>query len=50
MLFHKIDQGIQLDEEAWYSVTPEEVAKYIAQRLKCNLIFDGCCGVGGNLI
>ena len=32
-LFKKFDEGIVLDEESWYSVVPEEVACYIAERL-----------------
>jgi len=50
LLFSKFDQGIQLDEESWYSVTPEPVALYLAERLKTDIIIDGFCGVGGNLI
>ncbi|GJQ78943.1 hypothetical protein Trydic_g110 [Trypoxylus dichotomus] len=49
-LFNRFDQGIKLDEESWYSVTPEEVAKHTAQRLKCNIIVDAFCGAGGNSI
>ncbi|XP_044270775.1 trimethylguanosine synthase isoform X2 [Tribolium madens] len=49
-LFSKFDEGIKLDEESWYSVTPEQIAKHIAQRCKCDLIVDGFCGAGGNAI
>lgn len=50
-LFSKFDQGIQLDEESWFSVTPEAVAKHHASRFKkFNLVVDGFCGVGGNTI
>ncbi|KRT83541.1 methyltransferase, partial [Oryctes borbonicus] len=49
-LFNKFDQGIKLDEESWYSVTPELVAKHTAQRLKCGIIIDAFCGAGGNTI
>ncbi|KAI4471625.1 s-adenosylmethionine-dependent methyltransferase related [Holotrichia oblita] len=49
-LFNKFDQGIKLDEESWYSVTPELVAKHTAQRLKCGIIIDAFCGAGGNSI
>eukprot|EP01083_Nonionella_stella_P054138 143013_1 len=31
-LFSKFDEGIQLDKESWYSVTPEAIATHIAQR------------------
>ncbi|CAH0546032.1 unnamed protein product [Brassicogethes aeneus] len=49
-LFSKFDQGIKLDEESWYSVTPEIVAKHTAERLKCDVIVDAFCGAGGNAI
>lgn len=49
-LFSKFDQGIKLDEESWYSVTPELVAKHTAERCKCNVIVDAFCGAGGNTI
>ncbi|XP_025154280.1 uncharacterized protein LOC105191479 isoform X2 [Harpegnathos saltator] len=49
-LFHKYDEGIQLDKESWYSVTPERIAKQIARRCKCNIIIDAFCGAGGNTI
>uniref|UniRef100_A0A0A9XNR9 Trimethylguanosine synthase n=2 Tax=Lygus hesperus TaxID=30085 RepID=A0A0A9XNR9_LYGHE len=49
-LFSKFDEGILLDEESWYSVTPEKVSKYIAERCQCDLIVDACCGAGGNSI
>ncbi|XP_070555121.1 uncharacterized protein [Ptychodera flava] len=49
-LFSKYDQGIQMDIEGWYSVTPEKIAEHIAMRCQCDLIVDGFCGVGGNAI
>ncbi|KAI8819926.1 RNA cap guanine-N2 methyltransferase-domain-containing protein [Fimicolochytrium jonesii] len=49
-LFSKYDEGIMLDEESWFSVTPEKVAEYQAQRLACDTIIDGFCGAGGNAI
>lgn len=49
-LFHKFDLGIKLDEESWYSVTPEEIAKHAAERCRCDLIVDAFCGAGGNTI
>lgn len=36
--------------ESWYSVTPENVAKHIAERCKCEVIVDAFCGAGGNSI
>jgi trimethylguanosine synthase len=32
-LFSKFDRGIKIDDESWYSVTPEPMAKHIAQRV-----------------
>lgn len=42
--------GCLLDEEGWYSVTPERVADQIAERCRCDTILDAFCGVGGNTI
>ena len=42
-----------MDQESWYSVTPECMATQIAQELvACNVstIIDGFCGAGGNTI
>jgi len=49
-LFHKFDEGIQLDEESWFSVTPERIAEHIAERCRCDLIIDAFAGAGGNAI
>lgn len=49
-LFSKYDEGIKLDKESWYSVTPEKLAIHHAQRAKCVIMVDTCCGVGGNAI
>lgn len=49
-LFSKFDEGIKLDYESWFSVTPEKIAKHTAQRCKCNVIIDAFCGAGGNSI
>ena len=32
-LFSKFDRGIKIDDESWYSVTPEPMSKHIAQRV-----------------
>ncbi len=55
-LFSKFDRGVKIDEESWYSITPETVAKHVANRVagvfgegRTNAM-DGFCGVGGNLI
>lgn len=55
-LFSKYDQGILLDEESWYSVTPESVGEYIADKVvkafpnqEVNVL-DAFAGCGGNII
>ena len=48
--FSKFDEGIQLDKESWFSVTPEAIASHIAERCQCDIIVDAFCGVGGNTI
>ncbi|XP_048363938.1 trimethylguanosine synthase isoform X2 [Sphaerodactylus townsendi] len=53
-LFSRFDEGIQLDREGWFSVTPEKIAEHIAERVKqsfnSDIIIDAFCGVGGNAI
>lgn len=54
-LFSKYDEGVYMNTELWYSVTPEAAAKFIAIYLKKMLpqattILDLCCGGGGNTI
>ena len=48
--FSKFDKGIKMDKESWYSVTPEQIAKYTAKLIKGKTIIDGFCGCGGNVI
>ena len=47
-IFSKFDKGIKAEE--WLDITPEKVAKHIANRLKCDTIVDALCGFGGNAI
>jgi trimethylguanosine synthase len=47
---YSVPPGCLLDEEGWYSVTPERVANQIAERCRCDTILDAFCGVGGNSI
>uniref|UniRef100_A0A8C6SBK9 Trimethylguanosine synthase n=1 Tax=Neogobius melanostomus TaxID=47308 RepID=A0A8C6SBK9_9GOBI len=54
-LFSRFDEGIRLDREGWFSVTPERIAEHIALRVQqcfpdAQLIIDAFCGVGGNAI
>ncbi|KAI0793711.1 S-adenosyl-L-methionine-dependent methyltransferase [Fomes fomentarius] len=48
--FSLYSSGCLLDEEGWYSVTPEAIADQIADRCRCNVVLDAFCGVGGNAI
>lgn len=51
-LFRRYDHGILLDEEGWFSVTPEEIA--VRHALHCSglagVVIDCFAGVGGNAI
>ncbi|XP_028776892.1 trimethylguanosine synthase-like [Neltuma alba] len=50
-LFSKYDQGIKMDEEGWFSVTPEEIAIRHAGRCTGHeVVIDAFSGVGGNAI
>lgn len=49
-LFSLYDNGILLDKESWYSVTPECIAQHHALRLQCDVVLDAFCGAGGNSI
>ncbi|XP_075126618.1 trimethylguanosine synthase [Leptodactylus fuscus] len=53
-LFSRFDEGIKLDEEGWFSVTPEKIAEHIAHRVRQSIngaiVVDAFCGVGGNAI
>ncbi len=53
-LFTLFDEGIRLDKESWYSVTPEAIADHISAHLVGNredaVILDPFCGCGGNAI
>ncbi|KDQ18010.1 hypothetical protein BOTBODRAFT_127969 [Botryobasidium botryosum FD-172 SS1] len=48
--FSMYSEGCLLDEEGWFSVTPERIADQIAERCRCGTILDAFCGVGGNTI
>ncbi|KAK3010748.1 hypothetical protein RJ639_011301 [Escallonia herrerae] len=49
-LFSRYDEGIELDEEGWFSVTPEEIAVRHAERSGGGVVIDCFAGVGGNAI
>ena len=49
-LFSRYDDGIWMDEEAWYSVTPEGIARHLARFIANKfpgrgVIIDAFCGV-----
>ncbi|KAI9269901.1 RNA cap guanine-N2 methyltransferase-domain-containing protein [Sporodiniella umbellata] len=48
--FSKFDEGILMDKEGWFSVTPERIAQQIAGRCQSDVIIDAFCGCGGNSI
>ena len=48
--YSKYDEGILLDEESWWSVTPEIIAEYTAKLARNCSVIDGFCGSGGNVI
>ncbi|KAL6493192.1 hypothetical protein OROGR_032951 [Orobanche gracilis] len=50
LLFSRFDHGIKMDEEGWFSVTPEPLAKHHAARCGNGVIVDFFTGVGGNAI
>ncbi|CAA7408124.1 unnamed protein product [Spirodela intermedia] len=59
-LFSRYDEGIAMDEEGWFSVTPEAVAARHAELCRrvvvgggggaAGVVVDGFAGVGGNAI
>lgn len=50
-LFERFDQGIKLDEQSWYSVTPQAVADYISSKVNVkSTILDAFCGAGGDAL
>lgn len=48
--FSKFDEGVAMDEEGWYSVTPEAIALHIAERVCCDVVVDPFVGCGGNAV
>jgi len=49
-LFSRFDDGVKMDEEGWFSVTPEAIAQHQAIRCASDTIIDCFTGVGGNSI
>jgi trimethylguanosine synthase len=50
LLFSRFDKGVKMDEEGWFSVTPESIARHHASRCGSGIIVDCFTGVGGNAI
>ncbi|KAL9267246.1 Trimethylguanosine synthase-like protein [Drosera capensis] len=46
----KFDEGVQMDGEGWFSVTPERIAEHHASHCGGRVIIDAFAGVGGNAI
>lgn len=49
-LFSRFDEGIQIDAEGWFSVTPEVISEHLAHRLACDIALDPFVGCGGNVV
>lgn len=49
-LFSQFERGVKMDDEGWYSVTPERVSQHIAERCRSDVIVDCFVGCGGNAI
>ncbi|OMO78928.1 RNA cap guanine-N2 methyltransferase [Corchorus capsularis] len=50
LLFSRFDEGIKMDEEGWFSVTPELIARHHASRCGNGIVVDAFTGAGGNAI
>ncbi|KAG9451038.1 hypothetical protein H6P81_011003 [Aristolochia fimbriata] len=50
LLFSRFDEGIKMDVEGWFSVTPEAIARHHATRCGGGITIDCFAGVGGNAI
>lgn len=48
--FSRFDEGVGMDKEGWYSVTPEAIALHIAERVCCDVVIDPFVGCGGNAV
>jgi trimethylguanosine synthase len=51
-LFSRYDDGVWLEDDAWFSATPEVISAHIAGRLggRGVVAVDACCGAGGNTV
>ncbi|BDA44841.1 probable trimethylguanosine synthase at C-terminar half [Coccomyxa sp. Obi] len=49
-LWSKYNDGVRMDEEGWFSATPEVVAMHHAERVAGRVVMDGFCGVGGSAV
>jgi hypothetical protein len=58
-LLSRFDHGVRLDQESWFSITPEPIAKHISRRcmrgakrqsVHIDWVIDCFSGCGGNLI
>lgn len=49
-IFSRLEEGVAMDEESWFDVTPERIAQHHAGRLAGMLALDPFCGVGGSAV
>ena len=57
LLWSRFDEGVGMDAEGWWSVTPERVASHQARRMgegvsaaRSKVVVDAFCGCGGNAV
>lgn len=50
LLFSRFDDIVLPDAESWYSVSPEAIARDVAEKCPVGATIDACCGCGGNAI
>ena len=46
LIFERFDEGFLLDEDSWEFVVPDAIAEYISNKIRCETVLDGFCGVG----
>ena len=54
LLWSRFDEGVGMDPEGWWSVTPERIASHHAKRMgaspRVGVAVDAFCGCGGNAV
>ena len=49
-IFSMYAQNLQVEKSHWVEMTPEYIAKYVAEKLNNQLIIDAFCGCGVNIV